>query len=69
MLRTGASKNGRVYRYYTCSTCATKGKTVCKGRWIAMDRLDGLVTDHLMERLFRPERLALDSRLAVCSPG
>ena len=58
MLRTGTSKNGRVYRYYTCSTCATKGKTVCKGRSIAMDRLDGLVTDHLMERLFRPERLA-----------
>jgi site-specific DNA recombinase len=57
MLRTGTSKNGRVYRYYTCSSCATKGKTVCKGRSIAMDRLDGLVTDHLMERLFRPERL------------
>jgi len=30
MLRTGTSKNGRVYRYYTCSSCATKGKTVCK---------------------------------------
>jgi site-specific DNA recombinase len=58
MLRTGTSKNGRVYRYYTCSTCATKGKTVCKGRSIAMDRLDGLVTVHLMERLFKPERLA-----------
>src|SRR5208283_3220723 len=29
MLRTGTSKNGRVYRYYTCSSCATKGKTVC----------------------------------------
>ena len=56
-LRTGTSKNGRIYRYYTCATCATKGKTVCKGRSIAMDRLDNLVTDHLMERLFRPERL------------
>ncbi len=58
MLRTGTSKNGRVYRYYTCSNCATKGKTVCKGRSIAMDKLDRLVTDHLMERLFTPERLA-----------
>jgi len=58
MLRTGTSKNGRVYRYYTCSTCATKGKAVCKGRSIAMDRLDNLVTDHLKERLFQPERLA-----------
>ena len=30
-LRTGTSKGGRVYRYYTCSNCTTKGKTVCKG--------------------------------------
>jgi site-specific DNA recombinase len=58
MLRTGTSKNRRIYRYYTCSNCATKGKTVCKGRSISMDRLDRLVTDHLLERLFKPERLA-----------
>jgi hypothetical protein len=38
MLRTGTSKGGRVYRYYTCSNCATKGKTVCKGRSISMDK-------------------------------
>jgi DNA invertase Pin-like site-specific DNA recombinase len=58
MLRTGTSKSGRVYRYYTCSSCATKGKTVCKGRSIPMDKLDTLVTQHLMEQLFAPERLA-----------
>ena len=58
MLRTGTSENGRVYRYYTCSNCATKGKTVCKGRSIPMEKLDRLVTDHLMERLFKPERLS-----------
>jgi site-specific DNA recombinase len=57
-LRTGTSKGGRVYRYYTCSNCATKGKTVCKGRSIPMGKLDTLVTEHL-ERLFQPERLAL----------
>jgi hypothetical protein len=57
MLRTGTSKNGRVYRYYTCSSSATQGKTVCRGRSVAMDKLDTLVTDHLMERLFKPERL------------
>ena len=57
MLRTGTSKGGRVYRYYTCSNCATKGKSVCKGRSIPMDKLDTLVTDHLIERLFKPERL------------
>jgi site-specific DNA recombinase len=58
MLRTGTSKGGRVYRYYTCANCATKGKTVCKGRSIPMDKLDTLVTDHLVERLFKPERVA-----------
>ena len=57
-LRTGTSKGGRVYRYYTCSNCATKGKTVCKGRSIPMQKLDTLVTEHLMERLFKPERVA-----------
>ena len=57
-LRTGTSKGGLVYRYYTCSNCATKGKTVCKGRSIPMQKLDTLVTEHLMERLFKPERLA-----------
>jgi DNA invertase Pin-like site-specific DNA recombinase len=59
MLRTGTSKGGRVYRYYTCSNCATKGKTTCKGRSIPMQKLDTLVTEHLLERLFRPERIAV----------
>jgi site-specific DNA recombinase len=57
-LRTGTSRGGRVYRYYTCSACASKGKTACQGRSIRMDRLDALVTEHLIERLFKPERLA-----------
>src|SRR5207237_10170895 len=62
-LRTGTSQNGVIHRYYTCSTCARKGKSACKGRSIRMDKLDGLGTDHLIERLFEPERLAtvLDS--------
>jgi DNA invertase Pin-like site-specific DNA recombinase len=59
MLRTGTSKSGRVYRYYTCSNCATKGKTACKGRSIPMDKLDKMITDHLLERLFKSERIAL----------
>ncbi len=57
-LRTGTSKGGRVYRYYTCSNCANKGKTVCKGRSFPMQKLDALVTRHLLERLFKPERIA-----------
>jgi hypothetical protein len=58
-LRTGTSSTGAVHRYYTCSTCARKGKTACKGRSIRMDKLDGLVTDHLVEQLLHPERLAV----------
>lgn len=53
-LRTG--KSGR-YRYYTCSRQAIQGKTGCKGRSIPMARLDGLVLEHMSERLFAPERL------------
>ena len=56
-LRTGTSKGGRVHRYYTCSTCARQGKTVCKGRSIRMDKLDTLVTGHLADRLLDPQRL------------
>ena len=56
-LRTGTSKGGQVHRYYTCSTCARQGKTVCKGRSIRMDKLDTLVTGHLADRLLEPERL------------
>jgi hypothetical protein len=58
-LRTGTSKTGAVHRYYACSTCARKGKTVCKGRSIPMAKLDTLVTTHMNERLFQPERLAM----------
>jgi site-specific DNA recombinase len=57
-LRTGTSKGGRVYRYYTCTTCVRKGKTACKGRSIPMEKLDTLVAEHLVERLFKPERIA-----------
>jgi site-specific DNA recombinase len=56
-LRTGTSKSGKVHRYYSCSTAARIGKTGCKGRSIAMDRLDGLVTSHLADRLLGPTRL------------
>jgi site-specific DNA recombinase len=57
-LRTGTSSTGTVHRYYTCSTCARKGRSACMGRSIRMDKLDGLVTEHLVERLLHPERLA-----------
>ncbi len=56
-LRTGTSRSGQIHKYYACSTCARKGKSACAGRSIRMDKLDSLVTNHLVERLFRPERL------------
>jgi site-specific DNA recombinase len=57
-LRTGTSQNGVIHRYYTCSTCASKGKSACKGRSIRMDKLDGLVTGQLIDQLFEPARLS-----------
>ena len=53
-LRTG--KSGR-YRYYTCAGCAQKGKTICPGRSISMAALDGMILEHLADRLFTPECL------------
>jgi DNA invertase Pin-like site-specific DNA recombinase len=56
-LRTGTSSTGRVYKYCTCSGAARVGDTLCRGRSIAMDKLDSMVVDHLTERLFTPTRL------------
>jgi site-specific DNA recombinase len=56
-LRTGTSRTGKIHRYYACSTCSRQGKSACKGRSIRMDRLDDLVTNHLLERLLAPDRL------------
>jgi site-specific DNA recombinase len=56
-LRTGTSKSGNVYRYYTCSSAMRIGKTACKGRSIPMDKLDELVTEHVAGRILVPDRL------------
>ena len=57
--RTGTSKNGRVYTYYTCGSRAQKGKTACSGNSIPMPLLDDLVVDAVNSQLLRPERLAV----------
>lgn len=57
--RTGTSKNGRVYTYYTCGSRAQKGKTACPGNSIPMPLLDDLVVDAVNSQLLRPERLAV----------
>ncbi len=56
-LRTGTSKSGNVYRYYTCSSAMRMGASACKGRSIPMDKLDQLVTDHVADRILVPDRL------------
>ena len=56
-LRTGTSKTGKVHRYYACSTSARKGKKACPGRTVQMDRLDHLVTKHLMDKLLTGDRI------------
>ncbi|WP_375454844.1 recombinase family protein [uncultured Methylobacterium sp.] len=56
-MRTGTSKSGRVYTYYSCSEHNRKGKTGCTGRSIPMGKLDTLVTDHLVAELLQPDRL------------
>lgn len=54
---TGTSRSGVVHKYYACSTCARQGKAGCKGRSTPTARLDTLVSDYLIDRLFHPERL------------
>ncbi|UXC89487.1 MULTISPECIES: recombinase zinc beta ribbon domain-containing protein [unclassified Sphingobium] len=56
-LRTGTSRSGQEYRYYTCATKATKGKTGCKGVSVPMHQLNQAVVDHLEKRLLDTARL------------
>lgn len=55
--RTGTSRSGKVYSYYTCASRAQKGPTACKGNSIRMQLLDEGVRDALREKLFQRERL------------
>ena len=58
-LRTGISRHGNVYKYYTCSRQYRQGQTGCQGRSIRIGKLDQLVTEHLANRLLHPERLTV----------
>ena len=55
-IRTG--KGGR-YRYYACSIKARQGETGCEGRSIPMDKLDGVVIDHIEREFLDPSRLEI----------
>ena len=51
-------KGGR-YRYYACSIKARQGETGCEGRSIPMDKLDGVVIDHIEREFLDPSRLEI----------
>lgn len=53
-LRTGKSGT---YRYYSCNSRICKGKTICKGRSIRMEKLDEIVIDQLETKLLSSDRL------------
>jgi len=55
--RTGTSRSGKVYSYYTCASRAQKGATACKGNSIRMQLLDEGVIGALRDKLFDRERL------------
>ena len=59
MTRTGTARGERSYAYYSCAGCQQKGKSVCKGRHIRMEKLDCAVIDNVKEKLLAPERLSL----------
>jgi len=55
-IRTG--KGGR-YRYYACSIKARQGETGCEGRSIPMEKLDGVVIDHIGREFLDLSRLEI----------
>ena len=55
-LRTG--KSGR-YKYLTCCTQATKGKTACEGQSVRMDFVDEIVLSEVEAKVFQPDRLGI----------
>jgi len=56
-LRTGTSKGGNIYRYYSRSSAMRIGEKASKGRSIPMEKLDQLVTNHVADRILVPDRL------------
>ncbi len=57
MTRTGTSRRGRSYSYYSCAGCHQKGKQHCKGRHLPMAKLDTLVLEGVADRVLVPQRV------------
>lgn len=57
MTRSGTTRRGRRYSYYSCAGCKLKGKSVCKGRHVPMEKLDSLVIEGVADKLLVPNRV------------
>jgi site-specific DNA recombinase len=57
MTRTGTARGDKRYSYYTCAGAHVTGQPECRGSHLPMQRLDGQITEAVIERLVRPEML------------
>jgi site-specific DNA recombinase len=57
MSRTGTRRGDKSYSYYSCAGCHQKGKSVCKGRHIRLEKLDEIVLEGVANKLLAPKRL------------
>ena len=55
-MTTSTGKSGQ-YRYYACRNRISGGPTICQGRRIRMDKLDGIVVEALSKHVLQPDRL------------
>lgn len=57
MTRTGTRRGDKAYSYYSCAGCHQKGKSVCKGRHVRLEKLDEIVLEGVANKLLSPKRL------------
>ena len=57
MTRTGTTRQGRSYSYYSCAGCHQKGRQHCKGRHLPMAKLDTMVLEGVADRVLVPHRV------------
>lgn len=58
MTRSGTTRRHTRYSYYSCAGCKQRGKSVCKGRNVPMEKLDTLVIEGVADKLLVPQRVS-----------
>lgn len=58
MTRSGTTRRHKRYSYYSCAGCKQRGKSVCKGRNVPMEKLDTLVIEGMADKLLVPQRVS-----------